>query len=219
MKIRIMFSRIRPFIGLALVIVSIAALFYWEKYGREEFTMTEVLVTNQLVEEDTYITVDMLSSRFVPNDAVIDGAYTPESAASLIGKKASTAIQKNSQVSTINFTSDEEMLSEERSLFVIKSYWIAMRSSSLRAGDKVAIYSSDGSLYFGTYDTAFVKDSNEMEVTAEDGGKSPDDPAKRTSLSRSPDHIEILASLGEYLSIYDYAENNYGTLIIVQVTG
>ena len=52
----------KKIIGIVLILVSIAALFTWEKWGKNRFLYEDVLAFSQNVEKGTVITEDMIST-------------------------------------------------------------------------------------------------------------------------------------------------------------
>lgn len=67
-----------------------------------------------------------------------------EEASKLKGRICRQNIKANSQIVADFFENTEELIEEGKSIFVIKPSWMDMRSSSLRSGDIVQIYSDTG---------------------------------------------------------------------------
>ena len=111
-------------------------------------------------------------------------------------------------------------LKKEETIFVIDPDWIAMRSSSLRRGDIVDIYGSNGAGLLGTFQIAFVKDEAEREV--KDAGEAvqnhtASDILDRTDSTSVIDHIEIITTFSEYEKIAACVDGTTSSaLIIVQ---
>ena len=207
---------IKLVVGILLVVTAVAGLWYWESEGREEFTMNEILVAAQEIESGTEVTADMFEGRSVLKENVIKGALNSEDASYLVGMISRGYIAEGNQVSKLHFEEKESTIEKGKSIFVIKPHWIDMRSSSLRGGDIVEIYSSDGSMYFGRYRIAFVKDDNEQEVVAAEGYSDSENILERRMSSRAANHVEIIATLEEYQQIRTFAETEQGALMLVQ---
>lgn len=207
---------IKLIVGILLVATAAAGLWYWENEGREEFTMNQILVAAQEIESGTEVTAEMFESRNVLKENVIKGALNPEDVSSLAGKISRGYIAEGNQVSKLHFEEKESTIARGKSIFVIKPHWIDMRSSSLRGGDTVKIYSCDGYMYFGEYRVAFVKDDNEQEVVAAEGYNESQNILERRMSSRAANHIEIIATLEEYQKIREFAEADHGALMLVQ---
>ena len=207
---------IKPLIGCLLIITAFAGLIYWENDGRERFTMEEIAVASHDILEGDVITREMFKAERVERDDIISGALHMDEIGKVVGKIADRPIEKKSQVSLKFFDDPETRLERGKSIYVIKNEWIDMRSSSLRAGDKVKIYSDTGEEYFGSYRIAFVKDDNEQEVVEAEGYRPSKNILDRKMSSRPAYHIEIVATLAEYQTIRDFVTADARMLMIVQ---
>ena len=210
-------SKAKTLIGLILIVVSILSLVFWEFKGREMLLMDKVLIVKEDIDTGTVLSATMFSDISVPNNAVMEGSISPSELKSITGKIANTKIYKGSQLSKRHFES--EMTSKESNLsyFVIPNEWIYMCSSSVRAYDKVDIISSDGSMNFGRFELAFVKDSEgkEISVSSVDAG-SLFNSDNRSENSSPINHVEIICDFEQYSQIKNYSENQaYGSLIFI----
>ena len=187
---------IKPIIGCILIVTALVGLFYWEHDGRIRWTTEEVA-----------------SAAF---ECIVDGALSMEEASKLKGRICRQNIKANSQIVADFFENTEELIEEGKSIFVIKPSWMDMRSSSLRSGDIVQIYSDTGDVYLGTFRVAFVKDDNEQEVTSADGISRQQNILDRKMSSRAANHIEIVATLDEYNAINAFVRDGARSLMIVQ---
>jgi len=207
---------IKPFIGGLLILSAFAGLIYWENDGRERWTMEEVAVMTESVETGDIITKDMFRPARVNRDDTINGALRMSDVSKVTGMIADRPIEKKSQVSMKFFDEPETRLEKGKSIYVIKNEGIDMRSSSLRCGDTVNIYSDNGDTFFGTFTVAFVKDDNEQEVVEAEGFAKSENVLDRKMSSRPAYHIEIIASLEEYIAIQKFVTEELRSLMIVQ---
>ena len=205
-------KKLKQIIGVLLIIAAVAALIYWEADGRGRLVTKKVLVAAVDIEEGDIITRQMLGTVSAMPDTVIAGAFTPGDINRAEGKEASRHIAKNQQISEILLSDPNEAATDGYSPFLIKSDWIDSRSSSLRRGDMVAIYSRDGEYCLGEYEVLFVKDIGDKEIIDE----SQRDIRDRVSGSGIIDHLEILTNIEEYRKIVRFVDETGEKLLIVQ---
>ncbi len=209
------FRNVRPLMGILLITLAVVALWWWENLGREQFIMESVMVAKdniekgRVIKESDFIEIRSMSESTVP------GAITPKSLYQIKGFVANQYIPKLSQVVPKMFTEKGQILGEGKSIFPIKDIWIDSRSSSLRKGDVIDIFSEEGSVYMGTYPIAYVKDENEQEVVNTENNPS-DEILQRHFSSSVIAHVEIIAELEEYKKIRDVAEEQNIKLLIIQ---
>ncbi|MDF3002752.1 MAG: hypothetical protein K0Q48_2871 [Bacillota bacterium] len=200
-------KRVKSIIGILLIILSLTSLFLWEWKGREMILLREVLVAKHKIEMGTLVDESMFEIRGVPKDNLIEGALKPEEASLLKGKVTAQLISQNSQISKAYFRENEFYLKEGEAIFVIEPGWIAMRSSSLRRGDTVHIYGSNGGGFIGSYRIAFVKDEAEREirdVMLEGRNYIEKEILERTDSNSIINHVEIITTLEEYEKLVAY---------------
>ena len=207
---------IKPIIGCILIVTALVGLFYWEHDGRIRWTTEEVASAAFDIAEGKEINEAMFKKMRVPPECIVDGALSMEEASKLKGRICRQNIKANSQIVADFFENTEELIEEGKSIFVIKPSWMDMRSSSLRSGDIVQIYSDTGDVYLGTFRVAFVKDDNEQEVTSADGISRQQNILDRKMSSRAANHIEIVATLDEYNAINAFVRDGARSLMIVQ---
>ncbi len=206
---------IKSILGIVLIVASIAGLFYWESVGRVRWTMVEVKAAATDIKQGVRLTEEMVKTIRVPKEQLVGRAITSISRnLSEIGR-VKQFIPANSQLSEDFFETAQDGFAIGKTLFQIRSEWIESRSSSLRAGDTITIYSNDGSRNFGHFHTAFVKDEKDGEVTDGENGESESDLLNRKNAVAGISHLEIWADLNEYESIRTFAQQG-GTLLIVQ---
>ena len=205
-------KRTRQIIGILLIVFAVGALVYWETEGRGRMTTRKVLVAGMSIEKGDIITKQMLSVAGAMPETAVAGAFGPGELDRALGKEAVVEIAKNQQISEAFLRDPEEKAADMLSPFRIKGEWIDSRSSSLRRGDTVLVYSRDGSVCLGEFEVAFVKDAGGKEVVSMDSGD-------RSSGSGAVDHIEILTELDGYRRILKFIDDESGSLLIVQKGG
>ena len=207
--------RAKQILGVLLIVFAVAALAYWEIDGRERVVTKKVLVAGEDIAEGELITRNMLNVVSAMPETVIAGAFAPSDIARIEGKEALRPIEKNQQISELLLGEPNKKTVDRLSPFLIKSDWIDSRSSSLRRGDIVSIYSRDGSYYVGDYEILFVKDIGDKEITDE----WQRDIRERTHGSGIIDHLEILTDIEGYKKIVRFIDESEEKLLIVQKGG
>lgn len=215
--------KLKPILGILLILLSLGGLIFWELKGREEVMTDQVLVAGKEIQKGTTVSGSMLVAKGVPKSDLLKGALTPADAARIQGKVAAQFIAKNGQIIMEYFRDDEFYLKRDESIFVIDPGWIIMRSSALRRGDVVDIYGNNGLGLIGSYRIAYVKDEAEREVKnagEETSGNIGTDILERPDSTSVIDHIEIISTFKEYESLVNIVNGAEGmtpaALIIVQ---
>jgi len=151
--------------GILLMLASLAAVYWWEAKGREQFLYSEVVVLNQGVEANTLITSDMLDCININPNNFMEGAIVEKKEAA--GKSAIHYIPKYSQL-TLEYFIDEnvEGKKEDKYIFTVPTDWIVTFPNSLRRGDRIYFYpvkivdekSEENSFYTNLGNTKTAKD-------------------------------------------------------------
>jgi hypothetical protein len=182
--------------------------------------MQDVMVTKAEVKAGEPLDASMLKTVSVPRNALVAGVLLPNEAKAVNGRISAGYIPSGAQMSKSLAVPKEETNRADTSFFVINRDWIYMRSNSLRAGDAVEIISADGTVNFGIFKAAFIKDAEETEVTnLQNSGISFTEADKddRSQSSAAVDHIEIETELITYMAIKVYAETaGAASLLIVR---
>lgn len=222
MKLNFM-KKLKTIIGILLIVLSIAGMFFWEVRGREVVMMDEVLVANQEIQGGETIADDMFTVKRIPKSLLLEHVLKPKDLPSLNGKVSAQRIAKNDQIVPIYFDVDSFRMDQNQSLFVIRPEWISMRSSALRRGDIVDIYEEANGDILGTFHVAYVKDEADREVKnagAETMIKGDGGILERTDSTSMIDHIEIISTLEQYEKIRNRVNGftgvSAGALLIVQ---
>lgn len=206
----------KAWLGIVLIAASAAGLFFWETSGRETFLTEPVLVAAAEIPAGAVVSAGAFRMERIPKENLAAGALPAEAAGSLLGGCARQTIPENQQIVSEYFVSSDEAMKKDEAVFVIPEEWIAMRSSSLRKGDRITLYGAGTFPRIGTYRVAFVKDQGEQEVTEPEGGIK-GEAMERTNSTAQISHLEIVTTLQEYGTIRQTAQSESG-LIIVQET-
>ncbi|MDD2217187.1 MAG: SAF domain-containing protein [Eubacteriales bacterium] len=209
------FNAAKSILGVILIIASLGGLFYWETTGRIKWTMIEVSAAAVDINPGVRITKNMIKTITVPKEELVSRAITSISHNLLEVGRAKQFIPENAQLSAVFFETAKESIEKGKTLFQIDSSWIGSRSSTLRGGDNISIYSGDGELKFGSFKTAFVKDEKEAEVTDGENGEIETELLNRRNSTNRISHIEIWAELPQYEQIRNFALSG-GDLLIMQ---
>ena len=220
-------KKAKQIIGILLIIFAVAALIYWEKDGRDRIMTIKVLAAGEDIMKGDIITKQMLSTVSSMPETAVAGAFRPDEINKALGKEALMPIAENQQITDALLRAPEEKAADDLSPFLIKSEWIDSRSSSLRRGDIIEIYSRDGSSGFGQFEVLFVKGNDDKEIIetgyedAAAGRRAGQGIGIRDRVHGSGiiDHIEILTGLDEYREILKFIDNTKDKLLIVQKEG
>lgn len=205
--------RLRTVAGLLLIVLSIVAMYFWETRGRDRVLLVSVVAAAADIKEGTAVgPEDFKVIRIIPGSSPA-GALSPQEAPALYGRRAGRDIAENVQVLREDFLDAQSFIPEGRSVYVIPSEWIFSRSSSLRAGDRVDIYSLHNRELLGNFPLAFVRDSAEKEVEDAEPARGVLD---RKSPGSSISSLEIICTDSEYFAIFDkVAEFGPQSLLVV----
>jgi hypothetical protein len=206
---------IRHITGVLLIALSLMAFVLWESEGRELVTMDEVLVARSDIEEGGVLSADMFKTVRVPRGATVSSAVRPENASGVEGKVADQSIFEGMQLSSKQFVEKRGDDGPLLSLFVIRSEWIYMCSSSLRGGDRIRLVTKDGGTDFGEFSVAYVKDVDGKEVKSVGESALSGEDAKARTAASNPNHLEILCDFETYLSIRERAETDPAPVLII----
>ena len=199
--------------GIALVILSVAAMYYWETRGRDSFLLVPVLAALDDIEAGKIVGEEDFTVLRVPPETVAAATLTPSEAVYVYGQRAGRHIRRNQQVAKEDFGSAAAQMPEGKSVYVLPQSWIYSRSSSLRAGDRVLIYSMPEKKPLGSYTLAFVRDNAEQEVF---DTNLPSGVLERTAPSSIISNLEILCTEQEYFALFDEVQlAGPGSLLIV----
>ena len=177
----------RQWAGVALMVLSVAAMFLWETQLREKLVFRRAVVCAADIPAGEVLTSDMIRTVRLTPESVVSGAEYVD-ASELIGLKTAVPLHENQQLLAEYFTAEEP--GRSASSFVIDSSWICSQSSLDEVGDTVSLCLVENGRYLGSY-----------RITAMPGPKS---------------SLELAATFEEYLLIRGAAEENGpGSIIVI----
>ncbi len=210
-------GRLRPFVGIVLVLLAAAGMYFWETTGRDAVFTTEIVAAARDISAGEILSAELFEVQNVRKENVASGTYAGADIEALLGKEAKCDISEGSQI-TGKMCQELSEGDEGLAPFVLFPEWIKERSGSLRAGDRVDIYSGDMAHLMGSFKVAFVRDEDEQPVAEEGGGPAPE-VFRRGRATGRISSIEIKATPAEYAALQQQAESaDFAGLILVQST-
>ena len=130
----------KKIIGIVLILVSIAALFTWEKWGKNKFLYEDVLVFTQNIDKGTVITEDMISSKKMDVSEADQLKSTDKK--QIIGREAAFFVHKGTPLFKEYFieeglTADE---TQDRYILSVPTDWLLSAPKTLGRGDRAYFY-------------------------------------------------------------------------------
>ena len=142
--------KLRPWIGVLLVVLSVAAMYIWETRLRSKVELRTVLVYSRDVEAGEEMAPDHFKLISTTPESVVPGGLSPEEVQSVYGLAASAFFHENQQVLADHF-SPKALAPPGTCSFPIASSWIAAVSRLNEAGDMVRIYLVETGECLGSY--------------------------------------------------------------------
>lgn len=133
-------ERGKKIIGILLILVSIAALFTWEKWGKNRFLYEDVLVLSQNVEKGTVITGDMVDT--VKMDVREEKQLKNTDKEYIIGREAAFFIHKGVPLFREYFMEEGLTADEGRDRYIlsIPADWLDSAPKTMARGDRACFY-------------------------------------------------------------------------------
>lgn len=191
-------------IGLTLIVLAITSLIVWETVGREKLLYREVLTAKEPIVAGTEIKREMFEASEFLATTVLSGAITDKTFDKVKGQLAKQYIPKGSQMIEDYIYQDDFYVAENESIYSLPADWLSSFSSSIRRGDYIDMYTSDGTKKIGSYRVAFVKSQSVEEVT-NITTQELNEPLDRTDATAPVSFVEIITTLNEYEKIYSLA--------------
>ena len=197
-------NKLRKTIGFLLIVVSLCAMYGWEKWGRNMYLYKEMAVLNLDAEKNTKITKEMIGSikvNFIPS-----GALSTSEAVKIIGLSAKQLIHKNTPVFQDIFEEEELILNEKKGQFImsIPNQWLKSYPQTLRRGDTAYFY-VDGEFITSAV-VAYSKDGSNQEVVSED--------KDRLSASSTVSLVEVVVTKEQAQLLSRVADNGKQLVIL-----
>ena len=174
----------RRIIGLAMIMVTLAAIGIWEFWGRENISYRQVIVLREDTKAHTVISEDDIQTKKLESPS--GEALTEADAENLIGMETSQYVAADTELRREYFQTSQFAVGQDsgKALMSLSSDWLLSFPQTLRRGDKVSIY--NGTVKLMEAVTAHVKDSGGQEVLSQD--------SQRMEASSALSHIEIIGS-------------------------
>lgn len=132
------FEVVKGILGIVLCMSAVFGIYYWESYGRVEYTMQDVVVLKEAVKPLTMIETDHLMIVKRDITALMDDAiHNPDD---IIGKVSKHFIPGNVQLASEFFAEEGLLPGEGEYIFQMPSDWIASMPSTLRRSDNAFLY-------------------------------------------------------------------------------
>ena len=156
-------DRGKKLIGILLILISISALFAWEKWGKQQLIYEDVLVFRENVEKGTIIREHMLTS--VKMDLRETGWITPKQKGTVVGKETTCFIHKGMPLFSQYFSETELAVSSDNGRYVLSvpQEWIDSIPSTLTKGNRAYFY-CEGRFVTAAAVASFSAESESVEV-------------------------------------------------------
>ncbi len=206
----------KPILGIIMIALALMLMFFWETSGRQMVTTSEVLVAAMDIKDGEILEESKIKVAKTLNENLMKDCLLREQMQIVIGEKTNCDIFQNQQLSRKYFLKSKNKIKKDYTLFTLYSHWMKNLSSSVRKGDLIDIYTARENIYLGNFRVAFAKDNANHEVVDEGKPKSAECILDRTDSNLTLDHIEIEATLQDYMQISSYGAIEEEGLIIVQ---
>ncbi len=133
-----MSERIKRIMGLCLLILSIAGIYFWEGWGRENFTTNAIIVLKEDTPAHTIISEDMVKVQHRDINNLIKNPITDID--DIIGKMSKSYIAGNAALSEYYFEDSDMIPDENEYIFQMPKSWIKSCPSTLRRSDDAYLY-------------------------------------------------------------------------------
>lgn len=207
-------AKLRPLLGILILLMSAGGLYFWETCGREELLTEEVLTAACEISAGEVIESPMLTRKAYLRENVAEGALLAGEEGSVVGLRAKVGIHAGMQLNEAVLSMPEELRSD-MSCFAIEVSELAHISPSIRAGDTVDFYCEDVSERLGRYKVAYVRNDKGQPVTELDGREGSDF-FKRGESTGEIAEIEIITDADDYGRLLSYMRD-VGRFVVVQV--
>ncbi|MBR0442199.1 MAG: SAF domain-containing protein [Firmicutes bacterium] len=187
--------------GLVIMVLSIAAMIFWEVSAREMLTTEEILAASRPIEKGTRVGADRLKIMRAERDRIPEGALRPGDMDQAAGMTALVDIRENMPLTRDLIGEENEGIGEGLSIYSLPPEWIASRPAMLRAGDRAKFYALPEKELLGEFEIAFLRDSGEIAVTGDEEKGS--DVLLRNSAGGIISSVEIICGAEDFFRIYD----------------
>ena len=133
-------TRSKSIIGIVMIILSVAALITWEKWGKDRFLYEEILVLEKNVEKGTVISEEMLSSK--RTDSTEKDCLTVDDSKALVGREAAFFLHKGVPLFEEYFQTGELSADGEEGRYIlsIPEDWLNSFPASIERGNRAFFF-------------------------------------------------------------------------------
>lgn len=148
--------------GIALVLLSLGALGFWELWGRENITYDKVLVFKESQPKNTLITADMFRERKIENAG--KGVILSSQMKELMGMETSQFVPAGTELYKEYFQESIFAVGPEEGKYILSvpSQWLKAFPQTLRRGDRAFFYCGGEPVTDAV--VAYVRDGTNQEV-------------------------------------------------------
>ena len=184
--------KLKSIIGILLILLSIAGMYFWETKYRKEMIFTKVLAAAADIHEGDIATEDSFKEISVSPESLVSGYLTSEDKDMLLGKECVFPIKENGQIFYGSF--EEAKTKEDDGMFdlVLPGEWIYLKDLGLDKGVPALIYYVPSGEYIGRYEVRSVK---------------------------AGEYVEIRCPLDDYLSMVSSASGGSCSLLLISDKG
>lgn len=214
------FNRVKGIVGLFLIILAVAFVFYWESFGREQLLYKEVVIAKQDIFKNSLISKNDIMITRLEDERISEYAVTDPDA--ILGQEAKQFIPKNTAIDFRYIDKPEIVLDENEYIFKIPGNWLIACPGSLRRGDNVFLYPVNSDItpdesteyifeesFIAKLVVAYVKDSGNREVVNSDSSK-----LERLDGTSQIDSVEIITTFETAALLEDYNRRGYRFLVL-----
>ncbi|WP_430882714.1 SAF domain-containing protein [Fusibacter sp. JL216-2] len=211
------YELLKGIIGILLCVTSVAGIYYWESYGREEYVKEEVVVLKTSVKPLTVITNKDLTLVKIEKSGLIENPITNKK--EIVGKVSKHFIPARGQLTSEYFEAQNMMPNEGEYIFQMPSDWIATLPSTLRRSDDAYLYpvlldeGQDVGLSVEKKDPikclriAFVRNQANQEVESVNG-------SDRLVANSNISKIELIASIEDINELSSMRSEGYKFIVM-----
>ena len=148
--------------GIALVLLSLGALGFWELWGRENITYDKVLVFKESQPKNTLVTADMFRERKIENAG--KGVILSSQMKELMGMETSQFVPAGTELYKEYFQESIFAVGPEEGKYILSvpSQWLKAFPQTLRRGDRAFFYCGGEPVTDAV--VAYVRDGTNQEV-------------------------------------------------------
>lgn len=153
-------------IGVFFIILSISALFVWEKWGKEQFSVDSVLTLQENLPRGTIIEKNMLTAMKV--DTNQSDCLKPCDEKNIIGKETACFVHKGVPLFNEYFLKKNMNPHKEQGEYILSlsAHWIDSVPETIKIGDNVYLYGMDRKI--ATSKVTYIGEARNIEIIADE---------------------------------------------------